>query len=219
MKRPILNEAGQRYGRWTILHRVYPYPDKSRRQPTFLCRCDCGNLRQIVGQSLRVGDSRSCGCLMLDNLRTHGLTGHPLFDIWYGMNRRCYDPNDQAYERYGGRGIIVCDEWRGDAGVLRFITDMGYRPDDYSLDRIDNNGPYSKGNCRWATPKQQAMNRRNTHVISHGGRTGSPRDWAEWTGLGRTTIMRRLATGQTLASVLDPVSRRGRRRLSDRAGT
>lgn len=84
----------------------------------------------------------------------------PTWNAWWAMNLRCRYPSQQSYPRYGGRGITICDRWLGKEGFQNFLADMGEKPDDTSLGRIDNDGDYTPGNCRWETPKQQAANRR-----------------------------------------------------------
>jgi hypothetical protein len=90
----------------------------------------------------------------------HGMSNTPEYRTWVAMNRRCSDPHNVGFKHYGGRGIAVCDRWRD--SFISFYTDMGARPDGMSLDRIDVNGNYEPDNCRWASPKQQGLNRRNT---------------------------------------------------------
>lgn len=157
--------AGRVFGRLTVMAEAAPYqPPTGKRQAQWLCACECGEETIVRGSLLRRGISKSCGCLRLEVLarsaRTHGLSSHSAFSSWRAMVRRCTDPNDVSYDDYGGRGITVCERWMS---VAKFIADMGERPAGTTLDRIKNERGYEPGNCRWATPAEQARNtRRNT---------------------------------------------------------
>jgi hypothetical protein len=122
----------------------------------------------------------------------HGKTGSPEYSSWVAMCGRCNDPKDPAYGRYGGRGITVDSNWFGPGGFERFFTDMGPRPAGTSLDRINNDGNYEPGNCRWATAKEQAQNRRNTVLIQAMGKTQCLADWARETGIPEDTLRVRI---------------------------
>lgn len=142
--------------------------------------------------------------------RTHGLTGHPLFYLWKGMRQRCENPKTTEFRLYGGRGIKVCERWQNFAN---FLADMGDRPSGASLDRINNDGNYEPGNCRWATPKQQGLNTRKTWKISYAGETMSLRDWAARLGMSKNGLKERLAKWPLeKALTVPPESNRGRRR-------
>jgi hypothetical protein len=154
--------VGSRYGRLTVLELVVPSMAR--------CACDCGTETVVDRGNMRAGRTTSCGCLRLERSaeasRTHGLTKTREYRIWTGLITRCENPRVRCFPRYGGRGIKVCDRWRGQDGFPNFLADMGRRPSpQHSVDRKDSNGDYTPDNCRWATPDQQAQNTR-ANVLS-----------------------------------------------------
>jgi hypothetical protein len=154
------NLVGQRFGK-LIVTSFYKAID---RNAIWLCRCDCGKNKKASTHDLRRGTTSHCGC---SRKATHGVFSHhqsatPEYFSWVAMRKRCLNPRDHNYPRYGGRGIKICVRWSGKYGFRNFLTDMGLRPKGTSLDRFpNNNGNYEKSNCRWATPKEQSNNRRN----------------------------------------------------------
>jgi hypothetical protein len=197
---------GSRFGRFTVLAED---PVRRNNSICWVCRCDCGTIKSVDGKKLRLGKLMSCGCYARETSRTRGLASarpggradHPVeYRIWVQMRARCRNPRSTTYAHYGGRGISVSPIWDDFA---QFYADMGPRPTPrHSVDRIDNDGPYSPENCRWATQSQQMRNTRVTIRISHNGRTLSITDWAEEVGINRGTLVQRLLRGWSIERAL-----------------
>jgi len=164
-------------------------------------RCDCGNVFTMQCRSEKV--SRSCGCFAKETARklltgnkhreTHNATKTPTYKTWVCMKGRCLTKSHIEYPRYGGRGISICERW---LSFENFLADMGERPEKCSIERIDNNGNYEPTNCRWATDKEQARNRRNSRLLTIDGVTKTVVEWSEQQGATRAAnIYNRLDLG------------------------
>ncbi len=199
---------GKRFGRILVLSKG-PMIGKNR---AWLCACDCGVVLTIRGDALKSGQM-SCGCLAIEHAsaanKIHGMCNTAEHSAWSSMIGRCYNPKSRRYALYGGRGISVCDRWL--AKFSSFYTDMGPRPSDgHSLDRIDSNGNYEPGNCRWADIETQNRNRSNVRRWVVAGREMTIPEIAEHTGYTKNCIHLRFRNGWTIDEVL--AGRRDRKR-------
>lgn len=191
--------TGQRFGRLVAIELA---PKIKRERVCFWkCVCDCGTQVTVRSVSLTRGSTQSCGCYCSDHARetetTHGRSKTVEYGIWAGAKTRCNDPNVKHFSKYGGRGITMSKEWSAD--FMAFYRDMGQRPSpEHSLDRVDNDGPYSKENCRWATQSEQARNTRGNLYITYAGETLTLIEWSERTGINYKTLHTRHSRGLPL---------------------
>jgi hypothetical protein len=155
---------GQRFGRLVAIEFC---GNNKHGCSMWLCKCDCGNIKQYNSAYLRSGDTKSCGCYLKDKVSgmfsTHRMSKTKIYETWAHMKQRCYDPNQDRYEHYGGRGIKVCEKWQVFEG---FYEDMGatHKPG-LSLERKDVNGDYCPENCEWIPLQLQAQNKTNSIIL------------------------------------------------------
>lgn len=196
-KTEVESLVGQKFGRLTVIkidHMDY------RHESHWLCECDCQD-RTIISVSrshLLSGNTVSCGCYRSDNMRrrstTHGMSSTRLYNIWEHMRNRCDDENNERYDRYGGRGIAVCDEWEDFENFRDWALDNGYS-DELTIDRRDNDGGYTSENCRWVDSFTQANNTSRNRYISYGGETHSVAEWARILGVKYRIMLYRINHG------------------------
>lgn len=189
----VIDLMGHQFGRLTVIKRVDNANDGHAR---WLCRCACRKITIVRSNNLRNGTTRSCGCLAIDNTKQrsviHGYARKnksKIYQIWRSMINRCTNINSKDYKNYGARGIRVCKRW---FKFENFLTDMGERPDNMTLDRVDNNGNYCKENCRWATIKQQHRNMRSNIFFTINSETKCLKEWCEIRNLKYSTVSMRI---------------------------
>lgn len=217
--------TGQTFGRWTVTGDAPNKPGDTHRRVAVRCACGTERVREL--RRLECGDSASCGCLRDEQTRVRkrrhggkvGGRAAPEYKSWAAAVQRCTNPNDASYPDYGGRGITICDRWRDDFGA--FLADMGPRPSPkHTIDRKDVNGNYEPGNCRWATPTEQARNQRQTVMLTLGAETRPLADWAERLGISAKLLHARRTWGWSDERALTtPVALKARRVSDEIAAT
>ena len=180
LKRSIFFKQFPKFGRLEVQSKVI---DRNSHLKV-LCVCDCGNQKEIRLDHLESGATTSCGCLQKERASKantiHGLTKSPTYYSWINMKNRCDNPKTLGYKYYGGRGIKYDERW---SQFSKFLEDMGEKPKNRSIDRINNDGNYCKENCRWATVKEQANNKRNNRILEYNGEKKTVAQWAEIHGM------------------------------------
>lgn len=211
----FIDMTGEKYGKLLVVE----YAGKTQRGISlWKCKCDCGREVAVQSANLRNGHTKSCGCFRAEwckeNCTKHGLEHTRLYGIWTDMIHRCHNPENSSYERYGARGISVCEEWRNDVRVFYdWAINNGYS-DDLTIDRVDNNGNYCPDNCRWATRVEQASNRRSNILITRNGETKTMKQWAISEGIPYQVVWQRIKKlgWDTERALTEKVANRGRKR-------
>lgn len=194
-----------RFGRWLVLGEGKHKYSGNHRVLYWKCQCDCGTLKEVTGNNLTYGKSKSCGCLHYEEhtkrQTTHGMSKTSIYSIWSGMINRCYNEKSSDWYLYGGRGVKVCKQWK--CNFQNFFADMGstYK-EGLAIDRKDTNWNYEPSNCRWATQKQQQRNRRNNRNLTFKGKTMCIAAWAEEIGIKISTLGMRLQNGWSIERAL-----------------
>jgi hypothetical protein len=202
-KQIVIPKTGEKFGRLEIISSAWA--DASGRK-VVRCLCTCGNFKTVKPSDLRRGAVTSCGCAHADVARKnlpdpiHGMSATPEHHIWRGILTRCRCVRSKYFPRYGGRGITVCERW---SAFSNFIEDMGLRPGGaFTIERKNNDGPYSPENCIWATRKTQNRNKRTNRLLSYNGETKPVSQWAEELGIQPVRIFTRLRRGFTTERAL-----------------
>src|SRR5699024_10636642 len=179
--------------------KVLGYERTENRKAIWKCRCFCGEIFEAVGTYIRNGHKKSCGCLRrtvpAERNYRHGKTETRLYTTWRNMKSRCNNPNNSAYDRYGGRGIKICDEWEKNFKTFEnWAHENGYK-NYLTIERIDNDEGYKTRNCRWVNYYEQGKNKSNNELSYYKGKMRSRSEIAEMTGLSYGTIRRREESG------------------------
>lgn len=198
----------QKFNRLTVLER----DENKWNRVMWKCRCDCGNIISVSTNSLKNGNSKSCGCYKLESFTKittkHHLSNTRIYNIWKDMRKRCNNPNSSNYKNYGGRGITICDEWQNN--FMSFYTwsmNNGYS-DNLSIDRINVSGNYEPSNCRWVDRKTQNSNTRQNHFITYNGKTLTITQWGKEYNIDPHLLRYRLKKGWSIEKALTTPTRK-----------
>lgn len=197
--------TGKQFGKWTVIAETVNHP--SSKYVYWTCLCECGTTKSIRGTMLTGHRSQSCSPC---SKRNHGMEGTPEYSSWHAMKQRCKNPNATTFPNYGGNDITICERWES---FENFYADMGPKPSkSHTIDRYPNqNGNYEPNNCRWATPEEQARNRRSNRLVSFNGKTMCVASWSSETGINVKCLHMRLQAGWSVERALtEPVQKRSK---------
>ncbi|MEY8517192.1 AP2 domain-containing protein [Lachnospiraceae bacterium 29-84] len=204
--------TGQKFERLKVIS--YAGMNKNRKA-LWECECKCGNVKIILGESLRLGKTKSCGCLsnekaskaLHDFNTTHGESRTRIYTIWNNMMQRVLNKNNKRYKDYGGRGIGICEDWKDFENFRKWALVNGYN-DELTLDREDNDGDYCPQNCRWVDWDTQRNNKQQSRKINYKGETKTITQWAKECGISRETIRDRINAGWSIEKALETPARK-----------
>ena len=190
------DKIGMKFGRLTVIDVAKPYVSpRGEKSKQWLCKCECGNEIVVRGCMLTSGNTQSCGCLRKDvsakRMYVHGCTHTRLYNIWKLIKSRCLNPNNRRFDRYGGRGITLCEEWMRYPPFRDWAIENGY-DGELSIDRINNDDGYYPHNCRWANMFIQANNKSSNHLLCQGSNQHTMREWSDITGIPYSTLRSRV---------------------------
>lgn len=210
MAKRLRDITGESFGRWTIIE----YAGRGKHgEVEYKCRCTCGTEKVLRRSSLTSGNSRSCGCLAREATKaretTHGASDTRLYRIWAGIIQRCCNSRSRyEWEKYGGRGVTMCEEWRNSFEEFAAWALLNGYSDTLTIDRVDVNGDYSQQNCRWSTVYEQSNNKRTSKYITYNGEVGTVREFADRCGLAYSCLYARLKAGWSVEDALLTPSKR-----------
>lgn len=188
----MIDLIGQKFGRLVIIRKIN---NDLRGNHRWICQCDCGKKTIVLGNNLRNNNTRSCGCLRTKHGNSKVGKISKTYKSWQQMVQRCTNINNPRFKDYGNRGIKVCRRWMK---FVNFLEDMGERPLDKCIDRINNDGNYCKSNCKWSTSKQNSRNRRDHRIVIFNGKTQCLASWADETGIRANTLLYRINNGWSI---------------------
>ena len=199
--------TGKRFERLVVLKQANDYiKPNGRHESNWLCQCDCGNIVEVLGYSLKSGHTKSCGCLHEETLKTiaitHGDSYSKLYGVYISIIDRCYNPNNKRFKDYGGRGIIVCDEWKDSyLNFKKWAVFSGYK-EGLSIDRKNNDLGYSPSNCRWVTRIVQQNNMRKNHIVEYNGQSKTIAEWSRELNIKYDKLWKSITKGLGIEDIL-----------------
>lgn len=208
-----LKLEGKKFNRWTVISQA-----EIKKPGTYwLCKCECGTIKICKGSDLKIGNTKSCGCLQKANAskysKKHGLCGTKIYWVWNTMKGRCSNPNDKRFPLYGGRGIKVCEEWKKDfMSFYNWAISNGYK-EGLSIDRINNDGNYEPSNCRWVRQIIQSNNTRTNVFLEFNNQRHTVSEWARMLGMSNDGIMWRIKKYGLCKKVFAPCNTKFRNNL------